>query len=343
MSVDLQIVPLFDTVDLLGSPDTSSAYSLSGHVTLSLSSSHYFFESPCVEKLLLESLELVFEGQSEHISDAAGYSAVRICHVTRELVKGEPVELTNEDVIHPTANSRGVCKWAITFDIPIPGWVPATNFFGEPFDGNPGGTQYSLYATARYRDLNYNSRSLSSLMCGLFHPPQSTVSAPRHPIILNRVFTPSRVRHADHDSMFPFIAYCVESTVLRPTNPAPAERDCIPQEILAGLDVKMNVPEYLPINCSTIPLSVRITVARSIGEARRKRVKVIGFNIDLRQVETYRYIFCIYKQTPNINSLYIKDLRFVRRMLIAILYRPPRSSPRIYRYVFPIPSNICSR
>jgi len=48
-------------------------------------------------RYLLRSLSLTFEGQSEIFTPVLGYSAVRLCSVTRELVPWEnPFELSNE-------------------------------------------------------------------------------------------------------------------------------------------------------------------------------------------------------------------------------------------------------
>lgn len=71
-----------------------SAYSLSGHVQITLSP-HFLSRKPA--KVLLQSLELLFEGQSEVSAPAIGYSAVRLCAITRELVPHDhPVLLSND-------------------------------------------------------------------------------------------------------------------------------------------------------------------------------------------------------------------------------------------------------
>jgi len=73
----------------------SSAYALSGHVSISITSPYSLFEARRPAHLLLQSVTLTFEGQTEIFTTSTGYSAVRLCTVTRELVPGEPIELSN--------------------------------------------------------------------------------------------------------------------------------------------------------------------------------------------------------------------------------------------------------
>jgi hypothetical protein len=75
---------------------SSSAYSLSGHVSISLKSPYSFFERRSPTRLLLQSLELTFEGQTEIVTPQLGYSAVRLCSFSRELVSNGPTELCDE-------------------------------------------------------------------------------------------------------------------------------------------------------------------------------------------------------------------------------------------------------
>lgn len=111
MSVAIDIVPLSNTLDVYGAPDSSSAYSLSGHVAISMNPSFSLFEPRRMPNILLRSLELTFEGQSEVVAPGVGYSAVRLCSVTRELVPGDGVELTHAD-----EQSREPCKFSLFAD-----------------------------------------------------------------------------------------------------------------------------------------------------------------------------------------------------------------------------------
>ena len=111
MSVSLTIHPLHEDLDMFGVADSacvlfmftmnfanfviSSAYALSGHVSISITSPYSLFEARRPAHLLLQSVTLTFEGQTEIFTTSTGYSAVRLCTVTRELVPGEPIELSN--------------------------------------------------------------------------------------------------------------------------------------------------------------------------------------------------------------------------------------------------------
>lgn len=75
--------------------DRSSAYSLSGHVSISLSSPYSFFSTRRTARVLLESVSLTFEGQSEINTPETGYAAIRLCSVSRDIAPSEPMELTN--------------------------------------------------------------------------------------------------------------------------------------------------------------------------------------------------------------------------------------------------------
>ena len=115
MALSIAVHPLTPTLDMYGEADSryglfafnliflihafsSAAYSLSGHVAISVSSSHSLFNhrrSPV--RLLLQSLSLTFDGQSEVYTPCTGYSSLRLCSVTREFGPSKPTELSNQD------------------------------------------------------------------------------------------------------------------------------------------------------------------------------------------------------------------------------------------------------
>lgn len=75
---------------------SSSAYSLSGHISISVTSPFSLFEPRRPARLLLQSVTLTFEGQSEVITPSGGYSGLRLCTITRELAPPTPIEISNE-------------------------------------------------------------------------------------------------------------------------------------------------------------------------------------------------------------------------------------------------------
>lgn len=108
MSVLIDIIPLSDALEMYGEPDTScvrlqlevlqtnlysllifsAAYSLSGHVSISITSTSSIFENRRPVRLLLQSLTLTFEGQSEVVTPSIGYASIRLCSLSRELAPG---------------------------------------------------------------------------------------------------------------------------------------------------------------------------------------------------------------------------------------------------------------
>lgn len=115
MSLSISIHPVSQFLDMYGEPDaksvfrlsfslenllrhtfTSTAYSLSGVVTVSVASPYSLFERRRTARMLLQSLSLTFEGQSEIFTHDTDYSALRLCSVTRELAPAQPMEFTNE-------------------------------------------------------------------------------------------------------------------------------------------------------------------------------------------------------------------------------------------------------
>lgn len=276
MSVDLQIVPFFHSIELFGFPDQTTAYSLSGHVTLSLSS------ASCAERLLLESIQITFEGQSELVSDTGECSSIRLCHITRELAKDMHIDLANENGIQPSSTHEADMRWEFIFDLPIPGWLPETSVFGKLISGRSAGIQYALYAKAQVRDLNRGSSSSSSLdlHTGLIH-------AQHQPITLNRVFTapPPHTLNPDYNYLFPLITHSYEINV---SCPNPPELNCIPSDVMTAIELAVDAPEHLSVKCGLLPLCLRSTISSCIDEDRKQRVKITAFKMDIRQVETYR-------------------------------------------------------
>ena len=55
-----------------------------------------FFERRQTVPILLQSLLVTFEGQTELVTEDTGYSALRLCSISKELVDGEPIEMNNE-------------------------------------------------------------------------------------------------------------------------------------------------------------------------------------------------------------------------------------------------------
>src|SRR5258708_8224632 len=86
---------LFDAISRM-TCECRSAYSLSGHISLSLTSSSSLFERRRAIRILIRSLVITFEGQAELVTREASYSAIRLCAISKELVSKSTIELSNQ-------------------------------------------------------------------------------------------------------------------------------------------------------------------------------------------------------------------------------------------------------
>jgi hypothetical protein len=300
MPLQISIVPLESTLDIYGPPDTTAAYSLAGHVSLSFSSRLSIFDRGRSEKLLLHSLELTFEGQSELVSDGGGYSAARVCSITKELIDGEPLLISNEDELASLDTKKTPSpRWDVVFNIPIPGWLPATSAFGQFFNDMESGTKYTLYAKATFRDLNAaKSPTLPTLLCGLFRPYSRTMRSTPCPIIIRRLYiSPCRSECAlDEVQPFPRTTYTVKTSVKRAMDREFADHELIPVDVLAGIDIKVDIPESLSV-FEDVPVTLSTRLSPALTEDQRRRVGLVGFKMDIQQAETYTYAthlpFCL--------------------------------------------------
>ncbi|KAG8898235.1 hypothetical protein FRB99_007582 [Tulasnella sp. 403] len=164
MPFTLDIIPHVPSLDMYGNARPGTAYSLSGELVLTLSSSHPLIfgavnnnnSAPSTTSrpttVFLSSLRLTFEGRVEVLSNNCGYAPFRLCQVEKELVTGKPVMLTNR------GQQNGVMRWTMTFDLAVPGWLPMSS----SLDDQGSGTSYSLHAEAKFADEFDTARSAMS-------------------------------------------------------------------------------------------------------------------------------------------------------------------------------------
>ncbi|KAH7926639.1 hypothetical protein BV22DRAFT_338231 [Leucogyrophana mollusca] len=282
MPVSIDIIPFSDSLDMYGEADPSSAFSLAGHVSVSLTSSPSMFQRRrSTTRIMLQSLTVTFEGQSEVITPEIAYAPLRLCSITRELVHGEPVDLSNEG----HEDSDKPCSWNVIFDIQVPGWLPTTSVYGDSASEEIG-TRYALYATATFVYLeDPSSRSFSiSTLCAPFRYKTRSAHAPRCPITLNR-FTDSPAVPSSSTSLFPMSVYLVDAQ--RQQNEAPAASPIIPPEVLKKVQVVASIPSAVTTDEATLPFTLRLR-AKDMDDSHRDRLRVTGFSIDVEQIETYR-------------------------------------------------------
>ncbi|KAG9019554.1 hypothetical protein FRB90_000462 [Tulasnella sp. 427] len=196
MPFTLDIIPHVPSLDMYGSARSSTAYSLSGEIVLTLtssSSSSSLFggsstgspasgPSSRPTTIYLSSLNITFEGRTEILSHNCGYAPFRLCQVEKDLVSasssdGKPIALSNK------GQKNGVMRWKMTFDLAIPGWLPPSS----QFDEQGSGTSYALYANAKFSD-DYDTASSAVVSVPVTSSPSSSARSPS-PVL--RPATPS--------------------------------------------------------------------------------------------------------------------------------------------------------
>ncbi|KAF9469282.1 hypothetical protein BDZ94DRAFT_1152120 [Collybia nuda] len=273
MSVSIHIVPISDSLDMCGEPDSSSAYSLSGHVSISLTSPYSLFERRRTARLLLQSVLLTFEGQTEIITPQSGYAPLRLCSVTREIAPSDSIELNNEgheESAEPCKTRVGV--WNVVFNLPIPGWLPATTTYGV----EEVGIRYGLFAEAKFINLDDNQTSTWSFatLCAPFRSKVKSVHA-QTLITLRRLMSlPGELTDASSPNT---MTYLVNS----PVSAAPSQgRPQIPLEVISKIQVLASVPDYVDVDGDHFPLIIRMrTKDLDASECKRIRLSSIAANV----------------------------------------------------------------
>lgn len=254
----------------------SAAYSLSGYVQISLVPSLYasYFERRRAVSVLLQSLIVTFEGQTELVTEETGYAAFRLCSLEQELVTGEPLELTSD----VASDSTIPCTWNVVFNLTVPGWLPQTSSFGQ----SEAGTRYSLHASAVVQDSDHGaSTSWLSAFCSTFRSNTHSVSARPVEMHLNRLFCPPSI--PDLDSLWPLANYAVTPEA------DPKDGAQFPNDVLSKLRVQISVPQFVGTEESSLPFSMRLRTDGLSG-TECNRLRVTSFDVNIEQCERYRYV-----------------------------------------------------
>jgi len=247
---------------------------------LSLPSSKSRFERRRAARILLRSLVITFEGQAELVMQEAGYSAVRLCSISKELVSKTTVELSNEG----DEDGEQHCAWHVTFDLLVPGWLPASDQYGDCRQGYSG-TQYNLYATAKYTNMEETSLTSSSwvsALCTPFSSKTKVVHAEQCGITLNRFAFPL----PSSASQIPaFFSVTSNTEALGPEdNPHP-----IPKDIVSKIELLASVPEHISLDDEKFPFAISIR-ASSLSESEAAKIRVEHMSLELQQVDEYTYV-----------------------------------------------------
>lgn len=254
----------------------SSAYSLSGHVSITLHPSKLRRKLP---RYLLQSLVLTFDGQTELVTPDTGYTPYRICSVTKELAPQGPLfELNNESF----EGSGKPCVWNVIFDLAIPGWLPSSNL--EDGEDTPISIRYALHATATFLSpeqappISYFACFASPFTKSLFpswFPSPRTVRARRCDVEIARVMTPT-------NSPIPFLPYTVDSNI-------GGEDMKIPSDVLSKIAITASVPEYVDMENNSFELRLRMRTY-GLEPPHCKRLRLTNFVVDVLQLEKYRFV-----------------------------------------------------
>ncbi|KAJ7272022.1 hypothetical protein B0H12DRAFT_675120 [Mycena haematopus] len=276
MSLSIDIVPLVNSLDMYGEPHCSSAFSLSGHVSIALNSPFSVFERRRAARVILHSVLLTFDGQTEVITSSLGYSPLRLYTLSRELLaSSEPVELSNED----QEQTDEPCRWNVVFDLPIPGWLPASHDFASNEVGTS--TQYYLHALVNFvvvEDDRATTWSFSSL-CSPFRSRTLSRSVETRKAITLRRF----VEPPTDDPKPPAL---VNFLLSPPNKPSPSPT-AIPADILSKIQVMASVPTYVDVCDDRFPFTLRLRT-KDLEDIHCKRLQVTTFTLDVVQAETCR-------------------------------------------------------
>ncbi|KAI0312383.1 hypothetical protein OF83DRAFT_1146515 [Amylostereum chailletii] len=270
MSVTIKIKPYTSSLDMHGVPDESNSYSLSGQVLVTPSPSAWL---PRRRPIFLQSLVLTFDGQTELVGP--GYSGIRLCSISEELVKGRPIEVSSD--AHEDPNK--LSGWEFTFDLRIPGWLPATEVFG--LDA-AAGVHYGLYATAQLSPVEDPAPSMLSSICAPVFLSKTIVKAPRCDIIVNRFHIPPS-NPPSPDKLYPYVEHLIPRFTLSEHQGGLR----IPKALISKVQVKVAIPKHIPVEQSRFPIVLRLSAPEMSTEDASK-FTVTDFTMQVEQIETYR-------------------------------------------------------
>ncbi|CAK5277338.1 unnamed protein product [Mycena citricolor] len=277
MSVSVDIVPLGSSLDMYGEPRSSSAFSLSGHVSISLSSPYYVFERRRAARILLQSISLTFDGQTEVVTNGMGYSSIRLCSITRELLPSGPIELSNEG----EEEDEEPCRWNVIFDLPIPGWLPVSSNFCPGEVG--ASTRYFLHASVKYTVLEDAKPSAWSI-ASLYTPFRSrcrTLETAKS-IILRRFVTPPTDEPVPAPTL---INYLLNS----PSAPSNNQELTIPASVLSKIQLLASVPKYVDLSTNRLPFTLRLRT-KDLEDEHCRRLRLTKFTVNVVQEERCRRV-----------------------------------------------------
>jgi hypothetical protein len=198
---------------------------------------------------------------------------MRLCTISKELVSKTTIELSNEGH-EGDGGGEGPSVWHIMFDLPIPGWLPASDLYGDCRQGFSG-TQYNLFASARFSNVDsHGGPSWVSALCPPFFPRNNVLHADRRRIMLNRFALPAQ-RPA-------YYSVSLTAGGLSPEdNPHP-----VPADIISKIELLASVPDRISLDQEKFPFSLSIRTS-SLSESEAAKLHVTQFSLELQQNDQY--------------------------------------------------------
>ena len=146
------------------------------------------------------------------------------------------------------------------------------------------GIRYALYATATFINLDEEQPRATWSFSSLCAPFRSRIksSYAQAPVNLSRFVSAPKSETAE----IPILNYLVNSTPTAPSNQE-TDKDRIPLDVLSRIQVLASVPEYLDVNDSVLPLTLRLRT-KDLDEEECKKLQVTEVEVDVVQQEKCR-------------------------------------------------------
>lgn len=175
-------------------------------------------------------------------------------------------------------NSQGV--WNVVFNIPIPGWLPATTSYGA----EDIGIRYSLFAEAEFINLDDDQGNAWSFatLCTPFRSRVKCVDAQKH-IVLRRFVSRSE-DNPESESSSSVLTYMINPAVT--AKPASVKLQ-FPPEVFSKIQVLASVPDYVDVESDHFPVIVRMRT-KDLPAADCRKIQVTSIATNLIQREKCR-------------------------------------------------------
>jgi hypothetical protein len=173
-------------------------------------------------------------------------------------------------------DGREETRWDVVFNIPIPGWLPATSLLG--YD-NDGGVQYFAYATAEFTTLD-DGNPFFWKMCSPFWSQVWSMDT-RKNITLRRLMMPSIASNS-----FPESHFLVGTDVAIQNEGHLPDVPSFPPHILRQVQVLASVPGYCNTDATepSIPLTLRLR-AKDLSLEEVSKLSISHLVVDVLQVQ----------------------------------------------------------